>query len=141
MADPTPDDGFERYFAEKLWERVPEVYRQEDGAAERPGVLRALVEIIAAQAARLRRSHDRQWEDRFIDLCDSWAVPYLGALVGTRLVSALDPTPRRIAVAKTIYYRRRKGTPRVLEELIADIARWEGVVVEEIGRASCRERV
>lgn len=130
MADPTPDDGFERYFAEKLWERVPKVYRQEDGAAERPGVLRALVEIVAAQAARLRRSHDRQWEDRFIDLCDSWAVPYLGALVGTRLVSALDPTARRIDVAKTIYYRRRKGTPRVLEELIADIARWEGVVVE-----------
>ncbi|HEY0480556.1 MAG TPA: hypothetical protein VGD37_23730 [Kofleriaceae bacterium] len=130
MADPTPDDGFERYFAEKLWERVPAVYRQEDGAAERPGVLRAVIEVIAGQAARLRRSHDRQWEDRFIDLCDSWAVPYLGALVGTRLVSALDPTARRIDVAKTIYYRRRKGTPRVLEELIADIARWEGVVVE-----------
>lgn len=124
------DDQFERYYAEKLWEWIPSLYRHEDGIAERPGTLRAFVELIAEQVAMLRRSHDRLWDDAFIDLCDDWAVPYLGDLVGTRLVSALNKRGRRVDVAKTIYYRRRKGTPRVLEELIADITGWEGKVVE-----------
>lgn len=124
-------DNFEQYFAEKLWEMIPGIYRHEDGIAENPGVLRALVEILAGQAAILRRSHDRLWEDQFIELCQDWAVPYFGDLVASRLVSALNKRGRRIDVAKTIYYRRRKGTLRVLEELISDIAGWEGKVVEE----------
>jgi hypothetical protein len=127
-------DNFERYFAEKLWDLIPEIYRHEDGLAANPGVLRAIVEIIAEQAAILRRSHDRLWEDQFIELCADWAVPYLGDLTATRLVSALTPRNRRVDVAKTIYYRRRKGTLRVLEELISDIAGWEGKVVEQFRR-------
>lgn len=126
----TAADGYRRFFAEKLWELIPSIHRHEDGTAEAPGTLRAFVELIAEQAALLRRSHDRLWDDAFIDLCDDWAVPYLGDLVATRLVSALNPRGRRIDVAKTIYYRRRKGTPRVLEELIADITGWDGKVVE-----------
>lgn len=124
-------DNFERYFAEKLWDLIPEIYRHEDGLAANPGVLRAIIEIIAQQAAILRRSHDRLWEDQFIELCSDWAVPYLGDLVATRLVSALTSRNRRVDVAKTIYYRRRKGTLRVLEELIHDITEWEGKVVEQ----------
>ena len=128
------EDRFEEYFAEKLWEMIPAIYRHEDGLAENPGVLRAVVEIMAEQAARVRRSHDRLWQDQFIELCDDWAVPYIGDLVGTRLVSALNKRARRVDVAKTIYYRRRKGTPAVLEELISDIAGWEGNVVEGFRR-------
>ena len=124
-------DNFEQYFAEKLWEMIPGIYQHEDGIAEDPGILRALVEILAGQAAILRRSHDRLWEDQFIELCQDWAVPYLGDLVASRLVSALNKRGRRVDVAKTIYYRRRKGTLRVLEELISDITGWEGKVVEE----------
>lgn len=127
-------DGFSTYFAEKTWEAIPPVYRDEDGRAERPGALRALVEILAEHAAVLRRSHDRLWDDQFVDLADDWAVPYLADLVATRLVSALNTRGRRVDVAKTIYYRRRKGTLAVLEELIADIAGWDGTVVEEFQR-------
>ncbi|MBZ4420180.1 hypothetical protein [Myxococcus sp. RHSTA-1-4] len=123
-------DGFERYFAEKLWELLPAVYRHEDGQGARPGGLRALVELLAQQAARVRRSHDRLWEDQFIELCDDWAVPYLGDLVGTRLLSSVNRRGQRADVAKTLYYRRRSGTPAVLEELIADITGWEGSVGE-----------
>jgi hypothetical protein len=82
----------------------------------------------------LRRSVDHRWDDEFIDLCSEWAVPYIGELVATRFVSALNRRGRRVDVAKTIYYRRRKGTPRILEELIADISGWEGKVVEEFRR-------
>ena len=130
----TAHDGFELYFAEKLWELIPGIYRHEDGLADNPNVLRALVEILAEQAAIVRRSHDRLWDDQFIELCDDWVVPYLADLVGTRLVSALNKRGRRVDVAKTIYYRRRKGTLRVLEELISDITGWDGTVVENFRR-------
>ena len=132
--DRTAQDNFQVYFAEKLWEMIPSIYRHEDGLGENPGVLRALIEILAEQAAILRRSHDRLWEDQFIELCSNWAVPYIGDLVATRMVSALNERGRRVDVAKTIYYRRRKGTLRVLEELISDIAGWEGKVVEMFSR-------
>ena len=134
MAEPLlARDGFETYFSEKLWELVPSVYRLEDGEDGR-GALRALLELVAEQAALLRRSHDRLWDDQFVELCDDWAVPYIGDLVGTRLVSALNPRGRRGDVAKTISYRRRSGTLTVLEELAADIAGWEGTVVESFHR-------
>jgi len=135
-------DAYERYYAEKLWELVPSHHKHEDGIAERPGTLRAFIELIAEQAALLRRSNDRLWDDAFIDLCDDWAVPYIGDLVATRMVSALNKRGRRVDVAKTIYYRRRKGTPRVLEELIADITGWEGKVVESFRfLARCAHRL
>lgn len=128
------NDKFKIYFAEKIWEMIPAFYREEDGLAENPGVLRSIVEIVAEQAACLRRSNDRLWDDQFVDLCDTWAIPYIADLVGTRLVSSLNLRGRRVDVAKTIYYRRRKGTLRVLEELISDIAGWDGIVVEEFRR-------
>ncbi|MEX0762675.1 MAG: hypothetical protein WD208_13595 [Dehalococcoidia bacterium] len=102
------------------------------------GPLRQVIEVMAQQAAVLRRSHDRLWNDQFIELADDWAVPYIADLVGTRLVSALNNAGRRADVANTIYYRRRKGTLAVLEQLIADIARWDGKVIEyfrRMGRA------
>lgn len=133
MASPA-HDHFERYFTEKLWEMIPAFYRDADGLASNPGVLRSIVHIIAAKAAVLRRSNDHLWDDEFIDLCNSWAVPYIADLVATRLVSALNTRGRRIDVAKTIYYRRRKGTVRVLEELISDITGWDGKVVEGLRR-------
>jgi hypothetical protein len=134
-------DKFERYYAEKLWEWTPPIYRQEDGLAERPYVLRALVEILAGQAAIARRSTDRLWEDAFIQTCDDWAVPYIGALLGTRLLGSANRRGRRTDVAKTVFYRRRKGTPVVMEALIQDITGWEGAVVESfkrLGRARHR---
>lgn len=133
MSDPA-HDHFDRYFAEKLWSMLPKHYREEDGLAQPPGVLRGFVEVLAQQAATLRRSTDRLWDDQFIELCSEWAVPYLGELVSTRMVSVLNRRARRVDVAKTIYYRRRAGMPRILEELIADMTGWDGKLVEEFRR-------
>ena len=127
-------DNFERYFSEKIWEMIPAIYRHEDGLADNPYVLRGIVEVLARQAAILRRSQDKLWNDQSIELSDDWAVPYIAELVGTRLISALNKRGYRIDVAKTIYYRRRKGTPRILGELISDITGWEGKLVEEFKR-------
>jgi hypothetical protein len=125
------NDLFEQYYTEKLWEAIPSIYRHEDGIAEEPGVLRGIVQVLAKQAAILRRSQDALWDDQFIETANEWAVPYIGDLVATRLLSAQNKRGRRIDVAKTIYYRRRKGTPRILEELINDISGWEGKLIEQ----------
>jgi len=78
------NDNFESYFTEKMWEMIPAFYRDQDGLADNPGVLRALVEIMAREAAVLRRSNDHLWDDEFIDLCNSWAVPRLSRLDSRR---------------------------------------------------------
>lgn len=127
-------ERYAQYYAEKIWELIPSVYRHEDGLIDPPNQLRALVEVFSKQAAWLRISQDRLWEDQFVELSDDWVVPYIGDLVATRMVSALNKRARRVNVAKTVYYRRRKGTPRVLEELISDIAGWDGKLVEEFKR-------
>jgi hypothetical protein len=57
---------------------------------------------LERRRAFLRRSQDRLWEDVFIDSCDEWAVPYIGDLVGTRMISALNARGRRVDVAKTV---------------------------------------
>ncbi len=135
MASPPPSsrraaDDYEAHFVEKLWALVPEVHRHEDGVAPIPGQLRALIEILAAQAAIERRSIDRIVADSRITEADDWAVAYIGQLLGTRLLHPLNTAGRRADVAHTLAYRRRAGTPRLLETLVADVANWDGVAHE-----------
>ncbi len=70
------------------------------------------------------------WEDQSIENCDDWVIPYIGNLLATNLVSNLDASTLRRDVAKTIYYRRRKGTPNILEEVASDITGWQAKIVE-----------
>ncbi len=129
----TPRDGYSPYYTEKLWDWVPAHHRELD-AIEAGDTLRALIRAVASQAAQVKRSQDRLWDDMFVELADDWAVPYIAELVATRMVSALNPRARRADVAKTIYYRRRKGTLAVLEQLIADMSGWDGRVIEQFRR-------
>jgi len=128
-------DRYETYYADKLWALLPAVYRAEDPtASDGRGPLREIVNRIGAQAAVVRRSIDRLWEDQSIESCDDWVIAYLGDLLATNLVSSLDARGRRVDVGKTIYYRRRKGTLGVLEELAADITGWNARAVEQFRR-------
>jgi hypothetical protein len=126
MLEPVADH-YDSYYAAKLWSLIPAVYRAEDGDA---GALRELVARFGSHAAILRRSIDRLWEDQSIESCDDWVISYIGELLATNLVSSLDARGQRIDVAKTIYYRRRKGTVPLLEELSANITGWDARVVE-----------
>ena len=125
----TARDGFESFYAEKIWSMIPAVHRARD-VDEGGNTLRGIVEVIARQAAQVRRSHDRLWEDQFAEWASTWALSYIGALVGTRPLGFLDARAQRADVVKTIHYRRRKGTPAILEALCADIAGWDGVLRE-----------
>lgn len=95
-------DEFERHYAEKIWELIPEVYRNEDGLADMPGQLRALVELLAGQAAIQRRSIDRLLADSRIEEADDWAVAYIGQLLGTRFGNPLNSAGRRADVRNKI---------------------------------------
>jgi hypothetical protein len=129
------DDGYDAYYAERLWQLLPAVYRTSDtDSFDAPGPLRELLDRIGTQVAVVRRSIDRLWADQSIETCDNWVVPYIGDLLGTNLVANLDPRGQRRDVAKTIYYRRRKGTVQVLEELAFDITGWTAHVVEGFRR-------
>jgi hypothetical protein len=128
-------DGFDAYYAERLWQLLPAVYRTADSdASGAPGPLRELVSRIGAQVAVVRRSMDRMWADQSIETCDDWVIPYLGDLLGTRLVSNLDARSQRLDVANTIHYRRRKGTLPIAEQLAADVTGWTAHAVEGFRR-------
>ena len=119
-------DGYEPTTPASSGNLLPAVYRADDtetiGAV---GPLRELVTRIGAQAAVVRRSIDRLWEDQSIETCDGWVIPYIAELLGTKPRPGLDARGQRLDVAKTIYYRRRKGTLALLEQLAHDITGWE----------------
>jgi hypothetical protein len=131
-----PVDGLDAIYTAKLWSLLPEVYRAQDavaGDASSPdgaGPLQELLARISVQVAAVRRSIDRLWEDQSIESCDSWVIPYIAALLDTNLVPAMDSRQQRLDVANTIYYRRRKGTVALLEQLAADVTGYECHVVE-----------
>ncbi|WP_428339394.1 phage tail protein [Mycobacterium sp.] len=131
-----PVDGLDAIYTAKLWSLVPEVYRAQDAvtsdasSSDGAGPLQELLARISVQVAAVRRSIDRLWEDQSIESCDSWVIPYIAALLDTNLVPAMDSRQQRLDVANTIYYRRRKGTVALLEQLAADVTGYECHVVE-----------
>jgi hypothetical protein len=132
---PEVNDGYDTYYAQRLWQMLPTVYRSADtDSFDAPGPLRELINRIGAQVAVVRRSIDRLWADQSIETCDDWVIPYIGDLLGTNLVHNLDARAQRLDVAKTIHYRRRKGTLEVLEELAHDVTGWTAHVVEGFRR-------
>jgi hypothetical protein len=125
-------DNYAVYYADKLYALLPEIYRtlDIDPAGAKTGPLREIVARIGGTTAELRRSIDRLWEDQSIETCDDWVIPYIAALLDTRLVLGLDPAGQRLDVANTIDYRRRKGTLGVLEQVAANLTGWDAKVVE-----------
>jgi hypothetical protein len=124
-------DEYDARYADKLWSLVPAAYRAVDSQTlDGHGPLRELLNRIATQMAEVRRSIDRLWEDQSVESCDSWVIPYLAGLLATNLVPSMDARGQRLDVANTIYYRRRKGTVALLEQLAADVTGYDARVIE-----------
>lgn len=139
-------------YPDRLFDLIPVEYRERD--AEQGYPLRALLRIVSRHAGLLEADIQRLWDNLFIETCQPWVIPYIGDLVGNRLLAdatrlADDASARsiftdlngpnlrpaialrsRADVAKTIYYRRRKGTLPMLEELARDVMGWPTVAVE-----------
>ncbi len=116
-----------------LYSLLPAIYRIRD--AERGYPLRALLGLISRQAQLVKIDIDGLWDDLFIETCADWVVPYIGDLVANNPISE-DIARTRADVAHTIYYRRRKGTLTMLEQLAGDVTGWDAhavVFFEELG--------
>ena len=128
---------------DRLYELLPVIYRQRD--AEQGLQLQALLRVIAEQVEIVEVDIAQLYENWFIETCQDWVVPYIGDLIGYRVVhEAGEPggvttpegrlrnkilIPRR-DVANTILHRRRKGTLSLLEQLANDVAGWPARAVE-----------
>jgi hypothetical protein len=137
---------------DRLYGLLPAVYREQD--ADRDYALRALLRIISAQVDVVEQDVAGLWNDLFIETCKPWVIAYIGDLVSNNLLydsARIDeqdtaaglftdlrgPDLRppiavrtRADVANTIYYRRRKGTLAMLEELARDVTGWAAHAVE-----------
>ncbi|BBX69961.1 hypothetical protein [Mycolicibacterium psychrotolerans] len=115
---------------QELFDLLPVVHRLRDG--EHGQVLRALMEVLGEQVDVLSEEIAQLYDDQFIETGSTWAVPYLGDLVGYRVRHGQAPVvpSQRAEVANTIAYRRRKGTVTVVEQLARDVTGWPARAVE-----------
>lgn len=115
---------------QRLFDLLPVIHRLRD--ADNGNVLREIVEVLAGQVDVLEEELSQLYDDQFIETCARWAAPYIGDLIGYRLLNGVVPAVAspRAEVANTIGYRRRKGTAAVLEQLAADVTGWPARAVE-----------
>ena len=126
----------------RIYELLPAVYRirdaelakqleQSEGVPQQ-GPLKALLTVIAEQAAVLGEDLDQLYDDLFIETCANWVVPYIGDLVSARRVFVFPGArfTERAFVANTMAYRRRKGTAAIIEQLARDVTGWNANVAE-----------
>jgi len=137
---------------DRLFNLMPVVYRERDEQEGFP--LRDLLRLVTEQADIVNSDIQLLWDNFFIETCERWAIPYIGDLVSNNLLNdaqnlkapdtarqlfpdlkgpdlrPLNAIRTRADVAKTIYYRRRKGTLPMLEELGRDVTGWASHAVE-----------
>jgi hypothetical protein len=115
-----------------LFRLLPLVYQQRDAEPGSAGALQALLEVLGEQGDVVAADLGRLYDDWFIETCADWLVPYLGDLLGVRLLHPVGPGAgrSRALVGKTLDYRRRKGTVAGLEELAYDVTGWPAAAEE-----------
>lgn len=110
----------------RLHDLLPAALRRRD--AEQGGPLADLLGLIDDQVARLEEDLAQLYDDQFIETCDASLIPYIGDLIGHRSDGGAGSP--RAEVARTLGYRRRKGTAAVLRHIAHDVTGWPAVVVE-----------
>jgi hypothetical protein len=120
---------------EQLYGWLPAVYRERDESQ----ALRALLGVIQEQLDAVQADVEQLYDNWFIETCADWVVPYIGDLLGYRVLDSGDApaaqdgsgdsqetrvlVPRR-DVANTIRFRRRKGTVSLLEDIAQSVSGW-----------------
>lgn len=114
----------------RAFELLPAIIRERDIERGRP--LEALFSVLSREGVVVEDDIARLFDNLFIETCDEWVVPYIGALLGVRGLHETGSSgfSNRARVANTLAYRRRKGTATMLEQLALDATGWRARVVE-----------
>lgn len=107
--------------AQRLYELLPAMYRIQDQPPQGREELRRFLEVLAAPLAIVRQSIEELHADLFIDTGSDQAIPLLADMVATQLVFP-DAGSNRRDVRGTVSWRRRKGTPDMLQEMAEELA-------------------
>lgn len=110
---------------ERLYELLPIIYRARDAGQGEP--LRALLRVLEEELSLVEEDIAHLYDDWFVETCDEWLLPYIGELVGTRLMHG---TSQRAATANTLAFKRRKGTLATIAAIARDVSGWPARVVE-----------
>ncbi|MEV8551976.1 hypothetical protein AB0L04_19365 [Streptomyces glaucescens] len=128
-----------------LADLLPRWHRLRDLEEGEP--LRALLAVIAEQLDLVRDGVEQGYADLFVETAAPWVLPYLGDLVGHRVLpgyervlgaaahtggrpALAEAVAPRAEVAATVANRRRKGTLHLLEEISQQVAGWPARAVE-----------
>jgi hypothetical protein len=117
--------------AEDFYALIPAHVRTVDAAQGYP--LKALVTVLSSGLAEIDAEIDTLLDSLFVDTAPEAALADFAALVAAE---PLRPLPegaghnQRAYIAKTLGYRRRKGTAGGLEALAADVGGFGAVAVE-----------
>ena len=87
---------------ERLYALLPTIYRMRDFGQGEP--LRALLLLLENELLRVESDIARLYDNWFVETCDEWAVPYIGDLIGSRL---LHPVHARAFTANSLAHKRR----------------------------------
>lgn len=110
------DPDIRNFVAQLLFRGAPAYFRAEDQSPAGRDELRQLLEILAAPLAIARQSIEELHADLFIDSADDWVLRYLAEMVGTTLIFP-DADSNRRDIRSTVAFRRRKGTPLMLQDM------------------------
>ncbi len=111
------NNEYVEFYRKYLYDLLPETYKKRDI----DDTLKEFLEIIGEQAAVIRQNIDDLWRDFYIDSSESWAIPYIAELLGTKIIS--NPSAdNRTDIKKTIQWRKLKGTLSGIESLAKNYA-------------------
>jgi hypothetical protein len=114
--------------AAELARLLPGVYlARNEQVPGRP--LLTLLEVLAAQLDRLEADVEQLAADPFVERASAPALRLLAQLVGARLTTD-EPRALRAVVARTLHWRRRKGTLATLEDVLTRTSGWSAEVDE-----------
>lgn len=107
-------------YKNNLFNLLPQLYHTLD---RNNGSLKAFLETVGETLDDMERNISELYDDSFIETCHEWIVPYIGELIGARLISD-NGNRNRQEVMKTIGWRKGKGTLAVLEDVAREITGW-----------------
>ena len=129
LADHPYDPEVAADLALRLFRALPGMYQVPDTPPQGRYELLRLLAVLGVPLATVRQSVQELHADLFVDTADDAMIPYLAQMVGATQVFP-DADSNRRDVRGTVGWRRRKGTPRALEEMGAELT-GQPVVLQE----------